>query len=218
MVEEKCKVCGHPLSVADTFCPECGFERHVLPIPVSKEVEEYENNRIRNYKEQLELHRQNLEKTEKKVALLTDENTKLEEGQKELEQLLEREKQRAQQLEIDLNDVQVKSAAVKGEKPKAFLLVKDDKKESVGAVYEGRNTYGCFLGGITNNNHQELNIEGLKPLHFSIEAVGDYFRLFDLVGNIKSGRNPISDSGVSLRNGGKLEIGNNIKITFIITT
>lgn len=102
MVEEKCKVCGHPLSVADAFCPECGFERHVLPIPVSKEVEEYENNRIRNYKEQLELHRQNLEKTEKKVAILTDENTKLEEGQKELEQQLRVENGKVLKMEADL--------------------------------------------------------------------------------------------------------------------
>lgn len=217
MAEDKCKVCGHPLSIADTFCPECGFERHVFPTPVSKEVEEYENNRIRNYKEQLELHRQNLEKTEKKVALLTDENTKLVEEQKVLEQLLEREKQRTQQLTIDLNDAQVKASAMKGEKPKAFLLIKGHGDEIVAAVYEGRNSYGCFMGGIKDANHQELTIDGLQPLHFAIEAVNNRFVLFDIVGDIHvaSGK-AIGAKGMSLPNDAIFMIGNDIKFKLVI--
>ena len=54
MTEEKCKVCGHPYPLNETFCPECGFERHVLPQPVTKEVEEYENKRIKVFQERRE--------------------------------------------------------------------------------------------------------------------------------------------------------------------
>lgn len=51
MTEEKCNVCGHPYILTEAFCPECGFERHVLPKPISKEVAEYENKRVEEYKE-----------------------------------------------------------------------------------------------------------------------------------------------------------------------
>lgn len=209
MAEAKCKVCDHQFPLTETFCPECGFERHVLPETVPVEVKEYEENRVKRHREILELQK----KLKSSVEMLSNENNSLKEERESSKQRLSK---KIAQLEKDLNDAQQKAASMKNEKPKAFLLIEDDIKESVGAVYEGRNTYGCFLGGIRENNHQEINIEGLKPLHFSIEAFDDHFRFFDLIGDVKSGKKPISDRGVSLHNGGKLEIGTDLTITFII--
>lgn len=224
MEEVKCKVCNQMFPLTETFCTECGFERHIYPEPLSPELKKYEEERVNKYKEQRTKQEKELKKQEdafdevsSQLSEARDTLKKSEEELKTAETEAQANKQKIAQLEKDLADAQLKASKAKGEKPKAFLLIKDGQRESVGAVYEGRNTYGCFLGGITDNNHQELIIEGLKPLHFSIEAIGDHYRLFDLVGDVKSGRNPISDRGVSLHNGESIVIGSNITITFIIT-
>lgn len=49
MTEEKCKVCDQSYSVTEIFCPHCGFERHVLAMPISQEVENYERRRVEEY-------------------------------------------------------------------------------------------------------------------------------------------------------------------------
>lgn len=104
MSMDKCKVCDTPLSLVDSFCPKCGFERHVLPKSVSKDVEDYEKERIRNYKEKLELQKQSIEETGKQVALISEKNKKLEEQQNVLEQLLEVEKENVKDLTKALED------------------------------------------------------------------------------------------------------------------
>lgn len=225
MKEVTCKVCSTKFDLSKTnYCPECGFEMHIYPDSLSPELQSYEKERIKKYKGEKEKQEEKLKKqaeaynkASSQLSEAHDTLTQKEEDLKIAESEAQANKQRIAQLEKELADAQQKARKAQGEKPKAFLLLKDGQRESVGAVYEGNNTYGCFLGGITDVNHQELNIEGLRPQHFSIEAVGDHYRLFDLVGDVKSGRNPISDRGVSLQNGGIIEIGSNITITFIIT-
>lgn len=104
MEEVKCKICNHTFPLTETFCPECGFERHVLPTPVPKAVEDYENERIHNYKEKLERQRQSIEKTGNQVALISEKNKSLEEQQKVLEQQLKVEKDKALKNQRDLTN------------------------------------------------------------------------------------------------------------------
>lgn len=52
MEKEKCRICGHEMGITDTFCPECGFERHIYPDHLSPELKSYEEERVNKYKEQ----------------------------------------------------------------------------------------------------------------------------------------------------------------------
>lgn len=77
MAEVKCKVCNHPFPLTETFCPECGFERHVFPAPVSKEVEEYEKKRVEEYKgrwEQAQEQREEIEKLNSDLQTAKDKS------------------------------------------------------------------------------------------------------------------------------------------------
>ena len=122
------------------------------------------------------------------------------------------------QLRKDLDEAKRKAAENKGERPKAFILLRGSGDEAVGAVYSGLNTYGCVFGNINEPNHQELNITGLKLKHFGIETVGDRFRLVDYVGDITSASGTRAGAkGLTLSNCSRINIGNSIKGTFIIT-
>lgn len=44
-----CPICNHELPQNESFCPQCGFEIHILPEGVSDAVKVYENARITNY-------------------------------------------------------------------------------------------------------------------------------------------------------------------------
>lgn len=46
----KCPICNHELLQNESFCPQCGFEIHILPEGVSEAVKAYENARIEKYK------------------------------------------------------------------------------------------------------------------------------------------------------------------------
>lgn len=45
-----CPICNKELQPTNAFCPDCGFELHIMPAGVSDAVKEYENSRIENYK------------------------------------------------------------------------------------------------------------------------------------------------------------------------
>lgn len=62
MSMDKCKVCGGDLNLSDSFCPQCGFEHHILPEPVSNEVRMYEEKRINACKKVWEEHCQDIKK------------------------------------------------------------------------------------------------------------------------------------------------------------
>lgn len=64
MEEVKCKVCNQMFSLTETFCPECGFERHIYPEPISTDLEKYEEERVNKYKEQKIKKEEELKKQE----------------------------------------------------------------------------------------------------------------------------------------------------------
>lgn len=45
-----CPICNHELPQNESFCPQCGFEIHILPEGVSDAVKVYENARVEKYK------------------------------------------------------------------------------------------------------------------------------------------------------------------------
>ena len=265
---EKCKICGHELTFSDTFCPECGFEVHIYPEPLSPELKSYEEERVKKYNDQREKQKELFLTMEK---LKKDSEEKASSDRCTIEQLTQDLKQRAQELDkrtqelsraseqIMLNKKEIKAqiesiqsqmknemerantraisdkaiierltkdldmanrkaSDIKGERPRAFILLKGGGDETVGAVYQGRNSYGCMFGEIKDSNHQELCIDGLKPIHFTIETVGERFLLQDLVGDISSANgSPIGIQGSTLTNGARFSISKNIKVTFIIS-
>lgn len=171
--------------------------------------------------DQLQAKQQNTEKTNAELQTKNEQlESKLKESQAEVSSLrtqLESSQNENLQLSKDLDEAKRKASENKGERPKAFILLRGGGDESVGAVYSGRNTYGCVFGDINDPDHQELNITGLKPSHFGIETVGDRFRLVDYVGDITSASGKSAGSkGLLLSNGSRINIGNNIKATFII--
>lgn len=225
MEEVKCKACNHPFPLKESYCPKCGFELHIYPEPLSPELKKYEEDRINKYKEQRTKKEEELK--EKEVAFnkvstqLSDSRDTLKKNEEELKNaqtMARANEQRIVQLEKELADVQLKASKAKGEKSKAFLLIKENNDEAVCAIYEGRNSFGSLWGGVNNVNHQEINIEGLKPMHFCIEVINERYILYDLVGDILSATNkPISPKGVSLSNNSIFKIGNHIKVKLIMS-
>ncbi len=221
------------------FCENCGFEIHILPADISDEVKAYEQGRVAKYKEmrqklvsseaECEKISKELEKQRKKEKELSDKlssaNKDFEKYQKDVATRVVSDKAKIEQLTNDLKrrnkeleEVKRNVADAKGERPRAFILLKGVGDETVGAVYQGRNSYGCLFSGINDPNHQELSVDGLRPLHFRIETVGDRFLLHDEVGDIKSANgDSIGPQGRTLTNDTRFFIGKTIKVTFIIS-
>ena len=53
MEKEKntCKVCGKEIGLTEAFCPHCKFPQIIYPAEISQEVKDYENKRVKFYKE-----------------------------------------------------------------------------------------------------------------------------------------------------------------------
>jgi len=223
----KCPICNQTTS--GIFCEHCGFEIHILPEPISDEVRLYEEEREKVYKERLaeQKRKEKVLSEQLSSAQKELENQKIvsektgKADQAKIDQLTKDLKQLSTDLEQrnkDLEKANRKVADAKGERPKAFLLFKGVGEDTVGAVYQGRNSYGCLFGGIDDPNHQELSIDGLKPLHFRIETIDDRFLLHDLVGDMCSANGElIGSKGRTLTNDTRFSIGKTIKVTFIIS-
>ena len=56
MGNTNCPVCNTPIKLQTDFCPKCGFQRHIFPDGVSKEVQAEENLRIEKAHEFYELY------------------------------------------------------------------------------------------------------------------------------------------------------------------
>ena len=46
-----CKVCGKPILLTAEFCSNCGFPNIIYPDSISKKVRDYENDRVKKYKD-----------------------------------------------------------------------------------------------------------------------------------------------------------------------
>ena len=115
MVEYKCKICGEGVNLSDSFCPQCGFEHHILPEPISVEVKMYEENRIEVCKKVWEERNQGLKLRKTYDEVLSEKNTleqELEKARKKI-QSTEEEKER---YKVQIDKAQKELASVKKEK------------------------------------------------------------------------------------------------------
>lgn len=119
MVEYKCKICGEGVNLSDSFCPQCGFEHHILPEPISVEVKMYEENRIKVCKKVWEEHNQGL----KLRKAYDDEMAK----KKTLEQELEKARKKTQSVEEE-------KERYKAQVDKAQKELSSAKKDNQGLV------------------------------------------------------------------------------------
>lgn len=292
-----CPICNEEYQLTDSFCPNCGYEIHILPGNISDAAREYEETREKSFRktwvalneshadsQRLEAEnsiiQQKFDEKEQELKDIVAQNEKLDNQlkalQEERDQLLSQISERKstiQKLKDQISDYLDQRAQLKKEKeewktksdkweskfnelstkmseaqytieqqksqiqntkkaldeanrkkivetvkrPMAFLLLKGIGEETVGAVYQGNNSYGCMFGGINDPNHQELSIDGLKPFHFRIETVGNRFLLHDAVGNITSANGElIGSKGQILINDTRFSIGKTLKVTFII--
>ncbi|MBQ8438019.1 MAG: hypothetical protein IJX21_04630 [Alistipes sp.] len=123
MKEVKCKVCDHPFLLTETFCPTCGFERHVLPAQVSKEVEEYEKKRVEKYKgrwEQEQKKEEEIKKLNSAVQTAKDKSVvdkqELEKLRTNLEEVTHQTSAIVKEKERELSHLQEEYAATKAAK------------------------------------------------------------------------------------------------------
>ena len=176
----KCQACGEALNLSDQFCPKCGYELHIYPNPVPKEVEEYENARLENWKNQMsKIIAQNnndslvesLKEENKKLEAFSDEQSKqietLKSEQKQIQNLLDREKVAHQKTKDQLYNNNNSSDIV------GVVSIKNRTSGVIQylLINNGVNTYGT--DNCMSKSHHEIKIKTrgniINNVHFSIE-------------------------------------------------
>ena len=108
-----CPICNHELLQNESFCPQCGFEIHILPEEVSDAVKAYENARVSKFKT---LWKQG-EEERKTILELTTRCEKLQhsltENQEKLESTTNINKELVSQLSVVQHDISQLQAQVK---------------------------------------------------------------------------------------------------------
>ncbi len=146
MAEVKCKVCNHPFPLTETFCPECGFERHVFPAPVSKEVEEYEKKRVEEYKGRREKNRRNVCDLEKQLVEKEKENSRIENERRSL----------SYQLDVQRKESKDSKEALE-EMKKAYNAMASESKEETQRIKREREQYKTENDNISKDLALERN-------------------------------------------------------------
>ena len=108
-----CPICNCELTQNESFCPQCGFEIHILPEELSDAVKAYENARINKFKT---LRKQG-EEERKTILELTTRCEKLQhsltENQEKLESATIINKELVSQLSVVQHDISQLQAQVK---------------------------------------------------------------------------------------------------------
>ena len=209
MSMDKCKVCGGDLNLSDSFCPQCGFEHHILPEPVSEEVKRYEEKRIKAYKKAWEEHKQGYENLKKNYEAEVSKNKTLEQSFKE-----EKAKTRAAEQEKE---------RLKGQVDKVQKELDSAKKEMQGLVDKVQRLISQNRSLQTELDNALRKIEQLKqnpPVSAGAqlritEEYGKY-RLYDVTGIVRrSNGTAIGKSGIELYDGYVFHIGD---VSFKVST
>ena len=213
MVADKCKVCGGDLNLSDSsFCPQCGFEHHILPEPVSDQIRKYEEKRINACKEVWEKHSLEIEKLQKTYDEGVYKN-------KTLEQELERAKKET-----------LSAQQEKEQEKKKYEAKLKETGQSLEQLKKGNNNLVADIQKLMLQNESlktELDnakgkIEQLKqnpPASGAqlkiIEEYGKY-RLYDVSGVVRrSNGTAIGKSGIELYDGYVFHIGD---VSFKVST
>ncbi len=193
MEEVKCKVCNQMFPLTETFCPECGFEKHIYPEPLSPELKKYEEERVNKYKEQRTKKEEELKKQEdafdKVSSQLSEARDTLKKNEEELEtaeSVARVNKQKIAQLEKDLADALQEAEKSNLSDLKGIVIVSDMTHIAFSdmsayaitpinrqclPVLSGVNTYGS---ADSSGNHHQIAIkcrgDVFLPKHFAVDT------------------------------------------------
>ena len=103
----KCPICNYELPQDESFCPQCGFEIHILPACVSKELGEYESRRVEDYKILWKKNQQVLSNFKKQLETLEYEKTKMENEHHSLSNQLDTQFNKVCELKTKLDEVTI---------------------------------------------------------------------------------------------------------------
>lgn len=234
-----CPICNKELQPTDTFCPECGFEIHIMPNEVSDEIVAYEQERVRKFKEMMEKHSKEVEDLQKVLESQKKEaEAKATSDQATIDQLNERIGELTKDLEQQ-TDLQEKNkqleANVEGAKAEVERLTKEigkakdvvgivrvvKKNDSGGVVGEcyllvnkGLNTYGTGVDQQENHHTIGLRRTPIASKHFSIEKnQSGQMILRPLNGEtITCDGRAVPETGVAVETSHTINIGNTIEI------
>lgn len=171
-----CPICNKELQLTDTYCPECGFEQHIYPEPLSPAQKEYEEERVNKYKEQRTKKEEELKKQEdafeKITAQLSEAQDKLKQNEKVLESAYaksEEDKHRIAELEKKIADVQQYTKSTEANTALAYLVMTSrDKVSAIYEIHEGENSFG--YSNSNGNHHQIICDQPIADKHFVINA------------------------------------------------
>lgn len=193
MEEVKCKVCNQMFPLTETFCTECGFERHIYPEPLSPELKKYEEERVNKYKEQRTKKEEELKKQKDALNIVSsqlsearDTLKKSEEELKTAETEARANEQRIAQLEKDLADALQEAGKTNLSDLKGIVIISDMTDVAVSGdsanantpiyrqclpVLAGINTYGTDR---SDGLHHQINLhcrgEVFLPIHFAVDT------------------------------------------------
>lgn len=163
MVNENCKICNHTFPLTETFCPECGFERHIYPKSLSPELKRYEEERINKYKEQRI-------KKEKELKLLEKNLNKV---SSELSETSDSLRQKEKELKIAISEIQANKqeiAQLKKQQDKANQE-KKELQEMVSVAKTNNNAYGIRMGNDIIKNLIRLGDKCEVSIEKSLKAI-----------------------------------------------
>ena len=177
-----CKACGETLKLSELFCPKCGYELHIYPKTVSKEVEAYEEARMEIWKKQMSKQKtqddsliESLKQQTKELEELVNEQSKnietLKTEQDHALKLLDSEKAANKEMRSQLNKKSFSSDII------GIVSIKSRTSGVLqyALIHDGINTYGIDPG--INSNHHEIKIRTrgnvIHDIHFSIEKNSD---------------------------------------------
>ena len=202
-----CPICNKELQLSDTYCPECGFERHIYSEPLSPELKKYEEERIKKYKEQRTKKEKELKKQEDAFNKVSSQLSETHDRLKQKDVVLKSKESEAQtykqknvQLEKNLAELQREielARSLPQEDPVLGFLVLGQNSETfsgnvqyeildVFRIYDGENLFGRMPQERDNvhSNNILFKCPEMKKEHFSIDASNDG----DAIANLKDGR------------------------------
>lgn len=143
-----CPICNINLQPTDCFCPECGFEVHLLPNEISDEVLSYELERIRKYKERMQL----MIEAKAEIRELTDQLSETTNRVEVAEEIIAVKTKEIEGFQKENNELQEQIKAHNVETPVAFLVVIKDEETLTGTInrrvidiipiHQGKNVFG----------------------------------------------------------------------------
>lgn len=176
MEEVTCKVCSTKFDLSKSYyCPECGFEVHIYPAPISPELKNYEEERVKKYKKMWKQGQDSKKENEKLVASKKQQEEKLSEIMRQLEIA-----------ESTPKEDPILGFLVLGQNSETFNGNVQYEILDVFRIYDGENLFGRIPQERDNvhSNSILFKCPEMKKEHFSINASNEG----GAIANLRDGR------------------------------